>query len=524
MKRKPVKYYRIYFAVSAITVLLLLIGLLAKGLAFFGRGADRSTALTLPSPAPDLHVPKIEWLPDDTATGRRMDEYNRAEIAHEYLQSWYHRQMCYATGDTNGLKDYFTREAMGRIMDGLHNALPPGCTLQLVDLEHRLRLHYFSADGQLVAFSDEGAWLKQRIYDNNSGQRIYAGDYTSDYDVVMLLLDAHWRIKVQEKKWPAGRWRADTIARSAEGMVTITGKHFRLDGHPFTPKGVNYYPSNTPWDLFWPQYDSNVTKKDLDVIHNLGFNTFRIFIGFSDFNKGNVTAVRLSQLHNLLDLADSRHLKVIVTLFDFLGNYHLLNFPATDRQLESLLTTFHNHKAILAWDIKNEPDLDFSHNGQTEVKEWLAWTLERARAYDPNHLITIGWSNAANAMLFRDKIDFISFHSYHAPEQLNTDLDKVLSQADDKPVVLEEFGMSTYKGIWAPFGKSEKGQENYFSKIRDILHRHGDIPFLAWTLYDFKNVPSSVVGRLPWRKQPQAAFGILKENGVPKSGAAILTR
>lgn len=524
MKRRPIKYYRIYFAVTSITVLLLLIGILAKGLAFFGRGADRSTALTLPSSEPDLHVPKVRWLHDDPATGRSMDEYNRAGISREYLQSWYHRQMCYATGDTSGLKDYFTRDAMSRITGQLHNALPPGCSLQQTDLEHHLRLHYFSADGQLVAFTDEGVWLKQRIYDNSSGQRIYTGDYISDYDVVMLLLDAHWRISMQEKKKPAEHLPADTIARSAEGMVTIAGKYFRLNGHPFIPKGVNYYPGAAPWDLFWPQYDSNVTKKDLDVIRGLGFNTFRIFIGFSDFNKGNVTAVRLSQLHNLLDLADSRHLKVIVTLFDFLGNYHLLNFPATDRQLESLLTAFHTHKAILAWDIKNEPDLDFSHNTQTEVKEWLAWTLERARAYDPNHLITIGWSNAANAMLFSDKTDFISFHSYHAPDQLNTDLDKVLSQAGGKPVVLEEFGMSTYKGIWAPFGKSEKGQAGYFSKVRDILHRHGDIPFLVWTLYDFKNVPADVVGRLPWRRQPQKAFGILKENGAPKPGAAILTR
>jgi hypothetical protein len=33
------------------------------------------------------------------------------------------------------------------------------------------------------------------------------------------------------------------------------------------------------------------------------------------------------------------------------------------------------------------------------------------------------------------------------------------------------------------------------------------IPFLFWTLYDFDNIPSSVVGRLPWRKQRQKYFG-----------------
>ena len=42
------------------------------------------------------------------------------------------------------------------------------------------------------------------------------------------------------------------------------------------------------------------------------------------------------------------------------------------------------------------------------------------------------------------------------------------------------------------------------------------IPFILWTLYDFDEVPNSVVGRLPWRKNPQRYFGLINTEGKKK--------
>jgi hypothetical protein len=92
----------------------------------------------------------------------------------------------------------------------------------------------------------------------------------------------------------------------------------------------------------------------------------------------------------------------------------------------------------------------------------------------------------------------------------------------NKPLVLEEFGLSTYRGFWAPLGKSEQEQADYFSRVRAILKQKGNIPYMAWTLYDFSDVPTGVVGKLPWRKNPQKNFGIISQKGNLKPSAKIL--
>jgi endo-1,4-beta-mannosidase len=337
----------------------------------------------------------------------------------------------------------------------------------------------------------------------------------------MLLDDGYWRVKNCVRKAPS-EIEVETEPSNKEPMVQVSGKQFFLKGVPFMPKGVNYYPQKTPWTFFWTKYESKIIKKDFALTRSLGFNTVRIFINFHDFNKGNVPVERLEQLQNLLDHAEKAGLKVIITLFDFMGDYSLFNFTASDRQLESLLYRFRNHPAIFAWDLKNEPDLDYKYHDVEDVKEWLTWTLKRARIYDPNHLFTVGWAYPQNVDFLSEELDFVSFHSYKALDVLNGEIDVMQSKIKNKPLVLEEFGLSTYRGIWAPTGKTEQEQADYFSSVRAILKKKGNIPYLAWTLYDFSEVPSGVVGKLPWRKNPQKNFGIISQDGKIKPSAKVL--
>ena len=260
------------------------------------------------------------------------------------------------------------------------------------------------------------------------------------------------------------------------------------------------------------------------LVQSLGFNTLRIFVNFHDFNKGNVPAEQLDKLRQLLNMAQKYDLKVIVTLFDFLGDYRLLNFPATDRQLETLLTAFREHSAILAWDLKNEPDLDYKHHDIADVQEWLHWILKRAKIYDPNHLLTIGWAYPENAELLSKELDFVSFHSYKLPEELARGIDGLQKKITTKPLVLEEFGLSTYRGFWTPLGKNEEEQAKYFTQVREVLRQKGNIPYIAWTLYDFTDVPAEVVGKMPWNRYPQKSFGVLNAAGKPKRGLKVLVK
>lgn len=491
--------------------------------AYFNRGADRTVALHLPPVLPETHLPRVTWLPQDPNTGRRMEEFNKTEITREYLNGWYSLHAGYRSGGAEALKDYNTKDHKEKLAALIGRFASDEMKADVTDLEHHIRLHYFSADGQLISFTDQNVLFKSRIYDVGSHSKVGSVEYRADFDVIMILADGHWRIRSMVKK-PASDPPQDTTVRNDQNMVRMGNNGFVYNGTSFKPYGVNYYPSKTPWKFFWDQFDSTVITRDFEVMRLLGFNTVRIFIGYEDFRKGIVPVTRMSLLNTLLNIADAKQLKVIVTLFDFFGDYSISSFSGSDRQLEAILTGFKNHPAILAWDLKNEPDLDFFHHDRQDVEEWLQWILQRARLYDPNHLLTVGWAFPENAHLFRQSVDFISFHYYKDPAQLGAAISELKKKTDGKTVVLEECGHSTYKGIWAPRGSGEKGQAEYLLAIQKALKANGDIPLLIWTLYDFETIPESVVGRLPWHKAPQGHFGILRSDGTPKKVVGVLNK
>ena len=90
-----------------------------------------------------------------------------------------------------------------------------------------------------------------------------------------------------------------------------------------------------------------------------------------------------------------------------------------------------------------------------------------------------------------------------------------ISKIVNKPIVLGEYGLSSYRGIWNPLGNSEQNQAEYHKKVQGVFAKN-NIPFISWTLYDFTEIPKEVVGRLPWRKNVQKQFGFIDKNGRKK--------
>lgn len=518
---KPIKYYRIYFGIISVVVTSIIIYGMSKIIVYFNSGADRQTALNVPPNLPETHVPSVKWLPDDAETGRKMEDFTRNEIVRDYIRGWYQQHLSYASKEAIGLKEYFTSSALPKVTNRIKELENQGFRLYQTDLQHHLNLHFYSADGQIISFTDKQLLIKQRLYKQDTKEKIYAGEHINNYEVVMLLDDGYWRVKNWVRKDSTAIEKEKTIVNK-DSMVQVKGRTFIWQNKPFQPKGINYYPQKTPWSFFWANYSPTTTQKDFKLIHSLGFNTARIFINFQDFNKGNVPVERLNQLKNLLDIAQQNDLKVLITLFDFVGDFSLLNFTASDRQLESLLYQFRNHPAIFAWDLKNEPDLDYKYHNKEDVREWLVYMLKQAKKYDPNHLLTVGWAYPENVDFLSKELDFVSFHSYKGVDILEKEINEMQKKIKNKPLVLEEFGLSTYSGIWSPLGKTEDEQADYFVKVKEILKRYGNIPYLAWTLYDFSEVPSAVVGKMPWNKNPQKNFGIITEEGKLKPAAKIL--
>jgi endo-1,4-beta-mannosidase len=274
--------------------------------------------------------------------------------------------------------------------------------------------------------------------------------------------------------------------------------------------------------MFGDDFDSNVIATDFDVIKNAGLNTIRIFVPYEVFGKAKVNPEKLEKLKQVLDTAEVKNLKVIVTLFDFYGDYSVLDWTLTHRHAEQIVSTFTNHKAILAWDIKNEPNLDFDTRGKENVLAWLKEMTHQIKQFDPNHLVTIGWSDTESAGLLQNEVDMVSFHYYQG---INTfsEAYTIMSAKIKKPMVLQEFGLSSSKGFWSPFGPSEKGQANYYKQFQEII-KQDNIHYLSWTLYDFDEVPSAVVGKLPWRKHKQKYFGFIDRDGNKKPAFEFMSK
>lgn len=279
-------------------------------------------------------------------------------------------------------------------------------------------------------------------------------------------------------------------------------------------KGLNYYTQSSPWLDFWTEFDLNIIRKDLSIVKNLKMNTIRIFIPSDGVVVGLQHKVMLDKLEMLLDECLVMGIDVIVTLFDFPVSFDLSYYPKSDRQLENLLSRFKDHAALLAYDLKNEPDLDFERIGKKKVLQWLDFMIEKARVYDPNHLLTIGWSNPEDAVLLADKLDFVSYHYYRDPENLTLDMLN-LKKAVNKPLLLGEFGIPSNRKWYYPIGISKNEQKEYLEDMKIEMDKN-DLPYLLWTLHDFDDIPTEVFGFKKWAHSKQKYFGLLDKNGKKK--------
>lgn len=199
----------------------------------------------------------------------------------------------------------------------------------------------------------------------------------------------------------------------------------------------------------------------------------------------------------------------------FLWVFRITDWTLNHRHAEKIVSTFKDHNAIFAWDIKNEPNLDFNSRGKEQVIAWLDHLVILIKSIDKKHPVTIGWSNAESAPILKDKVDFISFHYYGDYKDFENAYDKIKEEVPNKGIVLGEFGTSSYSGLCKPIGNSKKKQATYHKEMQKILTLKS-IPFLSWSLYDFDKVPKEVVGRLPWRVQPQKMFGFIDSKGNKK--------
>lgn len=486
---------------------LLLSFLAINGLILFGisslwsylnTGADRSTMLHLPEARTANYMPEVVWGPLNNE-GRPMEEQTLNEIERDYLKAWQVRNIALENNSSFGVSDYYTDSARVKLFQILELNKANNTTIKSTTLQHHPSVDFYSADGKLVVLTDDAVERYEELYFD--GNLLFSQRSTSSYQIMLLLEDGFWRIRHLVEIPDENYLVEEPIIPSLEGISEI--------------KGINYYPEQHPWNMFGKQFKEHIIDHDFSIIKSLGLNTVRLFVPYEAFGKAEINAQKLEQLKHTLDIALKKDLKVMLTLFDFYGDYGLQDWTLTNRHAVQIVNALKDHEALQSWDIKNEPDLDFESRGKDKVLAWLNQMLLTVKQCDTIHPVTIGWSNPEAATNLSKKVDYVSFHYYRDPADFLEAYNALNNKVDKKPLVLQEFGYSSYSGIWNGFLGSENDQMTYYEAMDQIL-KEAHIPSLFWTLYDFKKIPTSVVGRLPWRKARQRYFGIIDSDGNPK--------
>ena len=496
------KILRGVIILTYIIIMTLVIYGLAAIFSYLNTGADRSKMLHTEIRQVEQYLPEVNWAPL-TNEGRPMDNQTLKSIENDYLDAWFVKHVAYKSNSEVGIDDYYTESARENIFNIIGINSTNKISVEATTLSHNITLEFFSEDGQLVVLTDNDVVEYKRLFKGE--EFIDEIKEISTYKVTLLLEDGFWRIRHMVR------------VKSEDYNPNIKNLSINVSDI----KGINYYPQEAPWDMYGEKFNRQVIDSDFKIIKKAGLNSVRIFVPYEDFGNSNVQSEKLEKLEAVLDVAEQNNLKVLVTLFDFYGDYSVLDWSLTQTHARKVVNHIKNHKALLGWDIKNEPNLDFENRGKDLVLSWLDNMANLIKSKDPNHPITIGWSNAESASLLKDKLDFISFHYYEDLSKLQTSFNSLKTQTK-KPVVLTEFGLSSYNGFWNPFGSSDEDQATYHKDTQAILKANA-IPYMSWTLYDFTEIPKEVVGRLPWRKNAQKHFGFINKNGAKKASFAYIS-
>lgn len=503
----------IYLIATFIIMTAALLFASAQLIAYFKSGAEMEKINLLDPVAVGAHYqPIMEWH-DLENEGREMEPKTLKKMTKDYIAGYYHQYEAFNSESKQGIHDYFTDLPREHIYDLIKGAEKNHETVEATSIEHHAELEFYAEDGTIITMTDQIISYQRFTKDSTS----LATYDTAAFQVMLLLEDNFWRVR-HRVRVPSDLDNLDEVGGSTERPPMTTGENLLVDEQPFHVRGLNYYSQSLPWQKMWEEFAIDTVISDFKKIQTSGFNTVRVFIPFEHFGGANVNPEELEKVIQVLDMAHAHNLKVIITLFDFFWGYAVNQWTLSDRHAQKVIGRLKDHPALLAWDVKNEPDLDFEGSGQTNVEEWLKFMIHRIKGYDPNHMVTIGWSQPERLPILQDQLDFLSFHYYRDPLILGD----ILGGMDlKKPLFLGETGMHTFSKWWYPFKRSPEDQADFYKEIFKVVRDH-KLHYALWTLYDFDKVPSSVAGRWPWKKGPQKSYGLIDGQGNHKPAYEII--
>ena len=222
-------------------------------------------------------------------------------------------------------------------------------------------------------------------------------------------------------------------AGAAHGRVRVDGKAFRRFGRPFRADGVTYgpFPPDARGDAFPPRR--------------------RVAEDFAQMRAASVGAVRTYHVPPdwVFGLAEEYGLVVLVDVpwakhLCFLGRRSLRDEArAAVRGAARRGRRFTN---VLAYSVGNEIPADVVRwHGAARVERFLGELADEARQADPEGLVTFA-NFPPTEYLRLPFLDFATFNVYlHDPGRFHAYLARLQNLVGDRPLVLGELGMDTFR-------------------------------------------------------------------------------
>jgi Cellulase (glycosyl hydrolase family 5) len=312
------------------------------------------------------------------------------------------------------------------------------------------------------------------------------------------------------------------------GFIQVAGAQLTRLGQPVQIKGVNYYPQWRPWSEMWRHWDGPQAERELRLARGqLGVNVVRVLLPYNftgeKTDDGKVTPQLLGRLRELVQIAGSLDMRLIVTLFDF---YKSFARPGTNDEqhdfayLRELIGNFAGDDRILAWDLHNEPDHYDRWTGgdQQRVLAWLSRMADEVHRIAPNHLVTVGMGDYASLLVpgpdgrrVIDYSDIVSVHIYDAGAALRA-LETIRANTG-KPILVEEFGWPT--GPRCVRNYDEAVQAGLYRDVLAAARQHA-AGVVAWTLRDYDAGPTN-----RWDSFEEH-FGLFRPDDSLKPAAELL--
>ncbi len=346
--------------------------------------------------------------------------------------------------------------------------------------------------------------------------------------------------------------------------------------------GVNYWPRKTAM-FMWREFDRAAIDEDMAMISELSLSCVRIFLLWEDFQPKpkNVPAVMLDRLVELLETADEKNIKVVVTLFTgYLGGMNWLppwmllasadlnqspvfslgkvrfnkirNHYAEAEIMEGQIyflgevaSAVSGHPALFSWDLGNEPSRWSVSPDNFAVELWLQAMTETLREKDDRlpmtlsfNLSDLGRSEGLTPRLAAKYLDYLSINGQPQGVSWAEDpfsptlpsfVGSVVRWLGKGPVMIQEFGLAT-KSILPGPNNSDSGSEGDRSLVSEedaalftedaLLHlRRSHLMGAFWKSYG--DYHPSIWKRPPLDKRRTERFsGLVRYDGTPKVAAS----